>query len=67
MKYVHNRSKMKTLQHSIAIIGKFNHKNLMPNYANLVIEIIELYMNCGMIAVFMGIILSMTDEHCSKA
>ena len=30
----------------------------MPNYANVVIKIIKLYMNCGIIAVVMGIILS---------
>ena len=35
----------------------------MPNYANLAIEIIKLYMNCGIIAVLMGIILSIIGKH----
>ena len=34
------------------------------------LKLIKLYMNCGIIAILMGIILSMIDninEHCSKA
>ena len=47
-----------------------NHNSLVHNYANLVTKIIKLYMNCGIIAVVMGIILSIIGnsfEHCSKA
>ena len=40
-----------------------------PNYANLVIKIIESYRNCGIIAVVMSIILNIIGKlfkHCSK-
>ena len=52
----HNRSKMRVLQHTI--IGKIQPYCLVPNYAKLVFRIIILYINCGIIAVLMGIILS---------
>ena len=48
-------------------IGKFN---LEPIYANLVIKNNKSCTNCGIIAVVMGIILSIIDkffEHCTKA
>ena len=60
---------MRVLQHNI--LGKIEpYKSLVPRYANLVIKIIKLYMNCSIIAILMGIILRMTgniNEHCSKA
>ena len=34
------------------------HNRLEPNYANVVLKIIKLYINCAIIAVVMGIILS---------
>ena len=54
LSHEHNRSKMRLLQH--------NHNSLVPNYANLVTKIIKLYMNCGIIAIVMGIILSIIDR-----
>ena len=61
-----NRSKMRVLQHSI--IGKIEPLNrLMTRYANLVIKIIKLCMNCGIIAILMGKILSMTGNILSTA
>ena len=65
----HNKSKIRVLQHSI--IGKIEpYNSLVLRYANLVIKIIKLYINCGIIAILMGIILSIIGnyfEHCSKA
>ena len=46
------------------IIGKID---LEPNYANLVIKIIKSYTNCGIIAVVMGIILSIIGNFLSIA
>ena len=60
----HNMPNIKALQHII------NHNRLEPNYANVVIKSNELCMNCGIIAVLMGIILSTMGkffEHYSKA
>ena len=51
--YEHNRSIIRALHHKI--IGKYY---LKPNYINLVIKIIKSYTNCDIIAVVMGIILS---------
>ena len=61
---------MRALQHSIIYV-KLNHNSLLPNDVySLVIEIIKLYINRDIIAVLMGIILSIIGnifEHCSKA
>ena len=46
------------------------HNRLELNYANIIIKIIKLCMNCGIIAVVIGIILNIMGnlfEHCSKA
>ena len=56
---------MRALQHSIT--GKLNHNSLVPNYANLVFKIIKLYINCGIIAVVMGIILNIIGKFLSTA
>ena len=65
----HNRPKMRVVQHSI--IGNIEpYNSLVARYANLVIKIIKLYMNCGIIAILMGIIMSTIGnivELCSKA
>ena len=47
---------IRTLKHSIAYIKQPYHTNVQ--YA-VVIKIIQLFMNCGIIIVVMGIILSM--------
>ena len=64
--YEHNKSKIKALNPEICV-----KVHLEPNYDNLVIiKIINSYINCGIIAVVMGIILSIIGnffEHCSKA
>ena len=60
---------MRVLQHSI--IGKIEpYNSLVPGYAYLVIKIIKLHVNCGIIAILTGIILSMIGnifEHCLEA
>ena len=38
-----------------------SYNRLQSNYARAVIDTLKLYMNCGIIAVVMGIILSMTS------
>ena len=61
----HSRSKLRALNPEI--IGKIH---LQPNDANLVIKIIKSYTNCNIIAVVMGITLSIIGnlfEQCSKA
>ena len=56
LSHENNRSKMRVLQHSIiGIIEPYNSPDSMvPRYANVVIKILKLYMNCGMTAMIMA-------------
>ena len=60
----HNRSKIKVLHPKV--VGKIY---LEPNYVNVVIKNNKSYTNCCIIAVVMGIILSIIGnffQYCSK-
>ena len=62
---VEQNENIRALQHSI---HDMKHNRLEPNYANYnVYVVIKLYMNCGIIAVVMDIILSIIGNFLSTA